>query len=279
MWSVTTVTHNFGSPAEQDFCLASQFGPIAEAPHQTAWVKRVAVRCELGGQVEAANQSLSRGELGESAEQFRSLLQIGLQTHDAELAEVACHNLAAVLRHSRQWDAAESWQQQSISWRMRHAARSPQQTADELGRLACDLTGRGCDAFLRADWELAESLWRRALAIEEWRGSWEGQAADSGNLGLLAAARGNFEDATRWLTESLRLHRLMLDSSAVGTDLMNLAELSRLQNEFSRAIRLLREAIQNFECTEAEPLRALAESRLREVLRIVSVRKLDPRLN
>lgn len=252
---------------------------IIEPPHQSGWVKLVAVRCEFSERVEVAGRLLARGELGEAAAHFKALLQIGLVDHDAELAEVACHNLAAVYRQSRQWDVAETWQQQSFSWRMRQAERVPQQSSDELGRLACDLTGRGSDAFLSGDWELAESLWRRALAIEEWRGCWEGQATDSGNLGLLAAARGQLDDGIRWLKVSLRLHRLMLDDCGIGTDMLNLAEMRRLQGKHPRAIRLLRRAIRSFDRAGASPLRDLAETRLRETQRIASLATLDPRVN
>lgn len=99
------------------------------------------------------------------------------------------------------------------------------------------------------------------------------------NLGLLAATQGRLDDGIRWLKQSLRLHRLMLDACGEGTDLMNLAELRRLQSKFPRATRLLREAIFCFERADALPLRDLAEQRLREVQRIVEVDKLDPQLN
>lgn len=252
---------------------------MEDLPDESSWPKLVVTRGDFSEHMEAAGQLLARGELGESAKQFRALLQNGLTDHDTELTESACHNLAAVYRQSMQWDTAEIWQQQSVTWRMRHASKSPQQSADELGRLACDLTGCGCDAFLKQDWELAESLWRRALAIEEWRGSWEGQATDSGNLGLLAAAQGRLDDGIRWLKQTLRLHRLMLDACGEGTDLLNLAELRRLQGKFPRAIRLLREAISCFERADALPLRNLAEQRLHEVQRIVEIESLDPQLN
>ncbi len=257
------------------------FGPqwTQEPSRQSGWVKVVAARCEFGARVEAAGQMLARGELSESATQFKALLQDGLAAHDTELAEVACHNLAAVYRQSRQWDVAETWQQQSFSWRMRQTEKSNQQSSDELGRLACDLTGRGSDAFLCGDWELADSLWRRALAIEEWRGCWEGQATDSGNLGLLAAARGQLDNGIRWLQVSLKLHRQMLDDCGIGTDLLNLAELRRLQGKHPRAIRLLKRAVRHFHRARAAPLRDLAETRLRETQRIASLATLDPRVN
>lgn len=273
------MTQQFSSPVGQVFNLPSDEGQVENLPHEFRWPKLVATRCDFTEQVEAAGLLLARGELGESAKQFRSLLQIGLRSHDTELTEAACHNLAAVYRQSKQWDMAEIWQQQSLTRRLRHSSESLQQSADELGRLACDLTGCGCDAFLKQDWELAGSLWRRALAIEEWRGSWEGQATDSGNLGLLAAVQGRLDDGIRWLKQSLRLHRLMLDACGEGTDLLNLAELRRLQTKYPRAIRPLQRAIQCFERAEALPLRDLAEQRLREVQRIVEIENLDPQLN
>lgn len=273
------MTHEITLSVANDLPSSSQSGSTGSSPHQSGWAWHLEARCQLGEQVETAGQLLSRGDFDASAQQFRALLQTGLATHDAELTEVACHNLAAVLRQTQHWAAAEVWQQQSLSQRMRQASKHSQQSVDELGRLACDLTGCGCDAFLKGDWELAESFWRRALAIEEWRGSLEGQATDSGNLGLLAAARGNLEDGTRWLKESLRLHCLMLDESSIGTDLLNLAELSRLQNKFTRTIRLLRQAIRSFTRAGATPLCELAESRLCEVRRIVSLEQFDPSVN
>lgn len=273
------MTQQIGNAVGQVIDLPFNAGQVEDLLQESRWPRLVATRCDFTQQLEAAGLLLARGSLGESASQFRLLLQLGLTSNDSELTEAACHNLAAVYRQSRQWDTAEIWQQQSMTWRMRHASTSLQQSADELGRLACDLTGCGCDAFLKWDWELAESLWRRALAIEEWRGSLEGQATDSGNLGLLAAAQGRLDDGVCWLKRTLRLHRLMLDACGEGTDLMNLAELRRLQGKLPRAARLLREAISCFERAEATPLRELAEQRLHEVQRIMEIENLDPQLN
>lgn len=277
--SVTKLTQQSSTPVGQVFSLPLNPGQVENLPHELHWSTLVAVRGGACEKVEAAGLLLTRGELGESAKQFRELRQIGLTSNDAELTEVACHNLAAVYRQSRQWDTAEIWQQQSVKWRMRQASKLSQQSADDLGRIGCDLTGCGCGVFLKQDWELAESLWRRALAIEEWRGSLEGQATDSGNLGLLAAAQGRLDDGIRWLKQTLRLHRLMFDACGEGTDLMNLVELRRLQGKLPRATRLLRDAISCFERADALPLRNLAKQRLHEVQRLVGFETLDPQLN
>jgi tetratricopeptide (TPR) repeat protein len=202
-----------------------------------------------------------------------------LNQDDAELAEVVCQNLAVACREAGEPASALSWQQQSIAWWSRRASVNRGREDDELARLACDLTGRGCDEFAQHNFDLAESLWRRALAIEEWRGSWEAQAVDCGNLGLLAAVRGDLTEGIRWLRKSLRLHRLMFDQRSAGTDLMNLAELYRLEGDFHRSKKTLRLAVRCFEQIGAEPLRDRAVLRLKEAQRIESVLRFDPSLN
>lgn len=269
----------FGYPTEQAADLHCSSVQSEGLSDQFDWPRHVAAKCEITRQVEASTRLLTRGELGEAASRFYALLQVGLNANDSELKEVASHNLAAVYRQSRNWGMAAVWQQQSMSWRMRRTDQTSQQSHDELGRLACDLTGRGGDAFLCGDLLLAESLWRRALAIEEWRGSLEGQAIDSGNLGLLAARKGRLDEGLQWLKQSLRLNRLMLNECSEGTDLLNLAELRRLKGEIPRAIRSLQKSVQCFERGEAPQLRELAANRLREVQRIESLQKLDPQVN
>ncbi|MBC7815404.1 MAG: hypothetical protein IAG10_00730 [Planctomycetaceae bacterium] len=271
--------HNFGLPLEQDSHLPSNSEQVENLPHASGWAKLIATRSHLAEQVESACRSLALGDFELAGNQFRGLLRVAQTDHDILLAEVSCHNLAIALRQSGHWLAAEGWQQQSQAWQLRRSSGSSRQSDDDLARLACDLTGRGCDAFLDQDWDLAESLWRRALAIEEWRGSWEGRATDSGNLGLLAAARGDLKSGTRWLQESLRLHRLMFDDIGVGTDSMNLAELYRLQGNFPRMTRSLQQAAKRFERADAHELLEQARRRLKEAARIEAVLKCDVRLN
>ncbi len=271
--------HNFGLPLEQDSHLPSNSEQVENLSQISGWAKLIATRSHLAEQVESACRLLTRGDFEPAENQFRKLLSLALTDNDFLLAEVACHNLATALRQSGHWLAAKVWQQQSQAWRLQRSSSTSRQSDDDLARLACDLTGRGCDAFLGGDWDLAESLWRRALAIEEWRGSWEGRAIDSGNLGLLAAARGDLKLGTRWLLESLRLHRLMFDDIGVGTDLLNLAELSRLQGDFSRMTRSLKQAAKRFERAGAHELLEQARRRLKEAARIEAILKCDVRLN
>ncbi len=273
------MSHNIEIPLEQVSNLPTTSGHVVVLSHVSGWAKLLATRNHLKEQVEAACFSLARGDFDLAGNQFRKLLQIALTDSDFVLAEVSCHNLATALRQSGHWLAAEVWQQQSLAWQSRKVVHSSWQSDDELARLASDLTGRGCDAFLKRDWDIAESLWRRALAIEEWRGSWEGRATDSGNLGLLAAARGDLESGTRWLRESLRLHRLMMDDLGIGTDLMNLAELHRLQGKYPRMTRSLQEAAKRFEQADAQGPLDQVRQRLKEAARIEAILRCDVRLN
>ena len=273
------MNHKIEISVEQASSLPNNSGQVENLPHISGWAKLLATRGHLAEQVEAACCSLACGDFDLAGNQFRELLQVALTVNDAMLAEVSCHNLATALRQSGHWLAAEVWQQQSLAWRSRKEVNSSWQSDDELARLASDLTGRGCDAFLKREWDIAESLWRRALAIEEWRGSWEGCATDSGNLGLLAAARGDLESGTRWLRKSLRLHRLMLDDLGVGTDLLNLAELYRLQDRYPRMTRTLQQAAKRFERADAQGLLDQVRQRLKEAARIEAVLRFDARLN
>src|SRR5712691_1282813 len=243
------------------------------------WAAIAFEQAGLAARVGFVRDGLAAGRWDQAITELSRLRQTAFERCDAELAEVVCQNLAVAYRQVGKLSSASSWQQQSIAWRNRRAAIDRGCEDDELARLACDLTGRGCDEFLRRKWDIAESFWRRALAIEEWRGSKEGQAIDCGNLGLLAAARNELSEGIRWLRKSLRLHRLMLDDCGVGTDMMNLAELLRLQREFRRSTSLLRRAVRCFERTGAEALRQQAALRLQEATRIEGVLQLDPRLN
>ena len=238
-----------------------------------------AAKAAIARQIVRSCDDLALERCDHAISKLQRLWQAALKYGDAELAEVTCHNLAIAFRQTGEFSTACMWQQQSIAWWACRATSSKDQEDDELARLACDLTGRGCDEFLRREFALAEVFWRRALAIEEWRGSWDGQAIDCGNLGLLAAARGEFSDGIRWLRKSLRWHRLMSDECGAGMDLMNLAELQRLQGEFRRSTNSLRCAVRRFHRVGAVGPRQRAELRLREARRIEAVLQLDPQLN
>lgn len=243
------------------------------------FVDRALRRSRIAARVEDLSRDIALGRAVSTLSELRNLLQLALHECDQELAEVASNLLAVAHRQNEDVAGASSWQQQSIAWWTRRSQTDPCRKDDELARLACDYTGRGADEFLRGRLDLAESFWRRALAVEEWRGDLEGQATDCGNLGLLAAARGHFEEAVRWLRKSYRMHRLMFDVVGAGTDLLNVAEVLRVQGRFENSERCARRAIRCFEKAGAESLLTLAKQRLHEASRHIAVTRFDARLN
>lgn len=259
-----------GSPASpcDSLALSGHFDLVGKAVE----------RMDRSEQLGRALSEYSLGNFEFAFNAFTRLWQRGIKAQDTELAECACNNLASACRDSGDWQNARIWQQQSIAWRER---QEPHRRSDDdsFARLACDLTGRGADEFINGDFELAESFWSRALAIEEWRGNLEGQATDCGNLGLLAAVRGNLSTGIRWLRKAHRLHRLMFDLVGSGKDLLNLAELFRLQGAFRRSTACARRAVRCFERSGAKSFRELARQRLREALRTEAVFSFDATLN
>jgi tetratricopeptide (TPR) repeat protein len=233
----------------------------------------------IADQVELASRSLAVGDVMPAVAGFRQLLRLAQSCNDFELAEVASHHLAIAHRLLRDPTTAAFWQQQSITWHQRRTIDGDGSNDSELERLACDLTGRGADELAQGQLATAESLWRRALAIEEWRGCLEGQAIDCGNLGLLAAMRGDFVAGIRWLRKSKRLHERMFDLVGLGTDWLNLAELFRLLGRFQTSQRCARRAVKSFERAGANEFVELARSRLDEANRTISVLTFNAELN
>ncbi len=274
------VLNNFDVPASYREAVNEPDGlPTSALTSHFDLIEKGLKRADFAAQLNSALDELATGRSDVAVSELRRLQQQALRADDAELAEVVCHNLAAAYREGGDFSTASSWQQQSIAWWTRRSLNDRCCEDDELARLACDLTGRGADEFACRRFDIAKSLWQRALAIEEWRGDLEGQAADCGNLGLLAATQGDIGSGVRWLKKSLRLHRLMFDKRGVGTDLLNLAELFRLLGQFRRSLRCVRRAVWNYERAEAVGLLVQARTRLREASRIVALSEFDSRLN
>jgi predicted ATPase/DNA-binding XRE family transcriptional regulator len=92
-------------------------------------------------------------------------------------------------------------------------------------------------------------LWlKRVTEREEWKGLPESLQAELLSVaGFLASAQYNFEQATRWLDESLKLSRRNGERVMIGVTLnaLGMAETSR--GDYERAESVLREAVAIFE--------------------------------
>lgn len=205
----------------------------------------------------------------DAAREYESLLRLSADTSDARLAEVARHNLAAVLRKTGQASRAMTLQ-----------ARATKQTLSSHGQLTtADLTGRALDAIEQGDLPLAENLLLRSLAVEKASGSRAGEATDCANLGALALLRGDNAVGIRFLARAYHVHRNLNDSANAGTDLLNLAEAFHKASRWSLAIRCLERAITHFESCGADQSLRTAQLRLHELQQVQGVYTRNPLLN
>ncbi len=221
------------------------------------------------GRVELAGFQFRSECFDEAAGEYESLLGLAAETNDRRLAEIARHNLAAVLRTMGQSSRAMTLQ-----------GRASEETLSACGELEpADLTGRALDAIDQSDFELAENLLLRSLAVEKATGNLAGQATDCANLGTLALLRGDNAVGIRFLARAYHLHRKLNDRLNAGTDLLNLAEAFQNASRWSLTSRCLRRAISQFESCGAERSLNTARTRLREVQQVQGVFKRDPLLN
>ncbi|MFT5092963.1 MAG: tetratricopeptide (TPR) repeat protein [Porticoccaceae bacterium] len=221
------------------------------------------------GRVELAGFQFRTEFFDEASKEYESLLGLAAETDNRRLAEVARHNLAAVLRKTGQTSRATTLQ-----------ARASETALSARGELGtADLTGRALDAIDQEDFDLAENLLLRSLAVEKETDNRTGEATDCANLGALALLRGDNAVGIRFLARAYHLHRTLNDQVNAGTDLLNLAEAFQNASRWSLASRCLRRAISQFESCGAERSLNTARTRLREVQQVQSVFQRDPLLN
>ena len=180
------------------------------------------------------------------------------------------HNLATIERRLGDWSSARSLQSSALS----ASLESGDSEAD-----AADLTNRALDAMATREYEFAENLLLRSLMIEHNVGSLGGQAADYGNLGVLAGLRGDLHVGVRFLARAYALHRTLGDEFGAGSDLLNLAEFFVSLGRLSLAARCLDRAVGNFQRSNSGRSLKTATARLAEVRRVIGVMQHDPSLN
>jgi len=244
---------------------ASGLLPAARSAFQAAALADTSPTCR----VELAGFQFRTECFADAAREYESLLRLSADTSDVRLAEVARHNLAAVLRKTGHASRAMTLQ-----------ARATEQTLSSDGQLAtADLTGRALDAIEQGDLSLAENLLLRSLAVEKASGSRAGEATDCANLGALALLRGDNVVGIRFLARAYHVHRSLNDPANAGTDLLNLAEAFQNVSRWSLASRCLHRAIAHFESCGADQSLRTAQVRLHEVQQVEGVITRNPLLN
>ena len=241
---------------------------------RAAFVRAIDSDEELQARNEFGCYLLRLEQFEESAEQFSILLECAKVLGNTELRAVACNNLAAAYRGMGHTGIAAVFQQQSIASNLCEACDS---TNSNL--LACDLANRATDAIREGDLILARQLLYRALALEVADGSLEGQAADWGNLGVVALLMGEYHTAIRALWHAYRLHMRLEDDHGAASDLMNLAELFGKLGRWQASIQFLRRAAVQFKRANSCESLERARLMLKEATRIDDVARRNPILN
>lgn len=170
-------------------------GALAAA--RSAWVAAAEADDTPRSRIEFAGFLVRTRCLAEALAAYEDLLADTRILADAHLRSVVRHNLAATLRQTGDGTRAASLQQMANRDRL---------TAD--GELSPEeLTASALDALARQDLNTAQELLQRSVLIERRRGDVAGEAADCGNLAMIAVRRGESGAATQLLIRAYQLHR------------------------------------------------------------------------
>ena len=156
----------------------------------------------------------------------------------------ALNNLAVLLVEQGRYADAES------NTGRRSPSRSRKSAPADPG-LAPMLTNLGTLSFYQGHYAEAQSLYRRALAIEEKRGS--NPASTMNNLAVLYRAQARYSEAERLYMRALTIREKALGPQhpEIAKILTNLADLYTRQRQFSKAESMLRRALSIWEASSA----------------------------
>lgn len=225
---------------------------------------------------------LKTGQASEAIEQLSIVLDFAHQNENDPLRSVVCHNLAAAYRQLGYFELAAQFQQYSIAWgdlRSANHQTLEQEIAQLTDDAACDLTGRANDAIIQKEYQLAEQLLNISLSREILYGSFDDQAADWGNLGIIQGLQGNHVKAICYLWKAYQLHQKTMNLSAMAQDLAHLAELFWNVGRSHRAILCLRRSVKYYSQSHHSAEEQKVYARLHEMQRLLLVREQDPLLN
>jgi tetratricopeptide (TPR) repeat protein len=240
-------------------------------------VYQAAVLCDgerskhrLQAQLAFAEFLFKTEQFAESIEAYIGLLGLAQDQNDNPLKSVCSNNLAGCYRAIGEPEKAIALQGHSFKSALVEGSFDQQ---------SVDLCGQAVDAIQTGQFDHAEDLLLRSLAMDQRENNRAGQAADCGNLGVLAGLRGDTAVGIRFLGRAYRLHREIEDASGCGTDLVNLAELFETLSRNRLAEKCLTRAMSCFQQAGANESFKRTLFRLREVRGLRSVLEHDPLLN
>jgi tetratricopeptide (TPR) repeat protein len=144
---------------------------------------------------------------------------------------------------------------------------SPAKTGVDLKQEAVALNEAGYDYYRQSRFDLAQGKFERALAFNRLIDRREGIAANLNNLGAMAQAQGNPEEAVRLFQEALVINRERRDPAAICETLNNLGMAYQARGRRPEAEAAFREALEYARQLKPGPLLALTLTHLGDVAR------------
>ncbi len=218
---------------------------------------------------------LETGSHREAVDLLEVALSRAQRDGDLRTVAIAASNLACAYRGIGAPAMAMAWQQQALK-----AAHSTGEPAPAEADFAADLQNRANDALIQGDYELARTLFCLAGSTFQANGDECTRADNWGGLGVLAGLCGDLSEAVRCLREAYRKHRDLpgCEMQSVG-DLLNLAEIRRLEGSWRTAERLLKLAMRRLGKQGDAGIVQQVRTRLAEARQAGSVLGHDPQRN
>jgi len=237
-------------PARDDFASARLPSP-APGPNVSA---------SLARRLRRIDTYRARGDWGAASELALACLDTPECRARPALSANLCHNLAGILREAREFELARGYQQLSSKF-ARHEAPTKQPPTGSAPTDSYQLSGEATDRLVAGDLDAAEIRLAISLELERKRGDLAGEAADWGNLAIVALLRNDSRSALFRLLRAWRLHRQLHDSRGCGVDLLHFAELALLLRKPRSARRFLERAAFQFSLANAPGLTVRALDR------------------
>ncbi|MBI3866237.1 MAG: hypothetical protein HY290_30525 [Planctomycetia bacterium] len=174
--------------------------------------------------------------------EFEQLLRWGQLKNSQPLCEAAWNNLAVVFREIG--DAAQASICQQQAWKAAFGTTDTADLSPES--LSCHMTNRANDAILAGEFRLAERLLWSALDCDRLSQNLVDEAADWGSLGIVASLTGDFDSAGVRFERAYHIHAQLGDDIGMGCDLRHLAELAMARGDFDEARRFVNRALVHF---------------------------------
>ncbi len=163
----------------------------------------------------------------------REALQMAEKANDAIEMMWAMNNLASDYRRLGALSEAMDYHQQAYNLSMKHAETEHHQVRRNT---AVALNGMGSVFLLMGNLQMADTVFRQALAVEEALGNLQGQALDLGALGNIKEQQGKTDEAWTLYRKSLELNERGNLATGISQSYNNIGRLYEQSGQLDAAL-------------------------------------------